>query len=72
MDLVDWSEEAFDAVGASSATSPRGSTVRDIAFIPISALKGDNVVERSAAMPWYGGLAAARAPRDVDIESDRN
>ena len=49
---------------ATSAPSARSSRSRDTAFVPISALHGDNVVERSEAMPWYGGLAAARAPRD--------
>ena len=36
--------------------------IPDITFIPISALHGDNVVERSRAMPWYGGAAAALPP----------
>ena len=64
MDLVDYSEEAFDAVVRDFCAFGAQLAVRDTAFVPISALRGDNVVERSEAMPWYGGPAAARAPRD--------
>ena len=46
--------------------------VRDTAFIPISALRGDNVVERSEAMPWYGGLPLLEHLETVEIEADRN
>ncbi len=53
MDLVDYGEEAFDAV----VRDFPALDVRDITFIPLSALKGDNVVDRSAAMPWYTGPA---------------
>ena len=57
MDLVDYSEEAFDAVVRDFCVFRSQLAVRDTAFVPISALRGDNVVERSEAMPWYGGLA---------------
>src|SRR6476469_8135190 len=58
MDLVDYAEEALDA--------------RDVTFIPLSALKGDNVVDRSAAMPWYAGPALLEHLEGVDIEHDRD
>ena len=56
MDLVDFSEERFDARrAATSSRSPPRSGCTTSTFIPICALEGDNVVERSERMPWYGG-----------------
>jgi sulfate adenylyltransferase subunit 1 (EFTu-like GTPase family) len=68
MDLVDYAEEAFDAV----VRDFPALDVRDITFIPLSALKGDNVVDRSAAMPWYTGPALLEHLEGVDIEHDRD
>jgi bifunctional enzyme CysN/CysC len=56
MDLVDWSEEAFDGVCREFLEFAAALGLHEIAFIPISALEGDNVVEPSANMPWYGGV----------------
>jgi sulfate adenylyltransferase large subunit len=55
MDLVDWSEDAFDAVCRDVLDFAARVGLHDLAFIPVSALQGDNVVEPSANMPWYGG-----------------
>jgi bifunctional enzyme CysN/CysC len=55
MDLVDWSEEAFDGVCREFLGFASGVGLHDVTFIPVSALAGDNVVERSSNMPWYGG-----------------
>ena len=57
MDLVDYSEAAFDGVVRQFMEFSTRLGVSDVDFIPISALRGDNVVERSASMPWYGGEA---------------
>jgi sulfate adenylyltransferase large subunit len=72
MDLVDYSEEAFDAVVRDFSGFRSQLAVRDTAFVPLSALRGDNVVERSAAMPWYGGLPLLEHLETVEIEADRN
>jgi bifunctional enzyme CysN/CysC len=73
MDLVDWSEDVFDAVVRDvCAFRDQLSAVRDIAYVPLSALRGDNVVERSDAMPWYGGLALLEHLETVEVEADRN
>jgi bifunctional enzyme CysN/CysC len=73
MDLVDWSEDVFDAVVRDvCAFRDQLSSVRDIAYVPLSALRGDNVVERSDAMPWYGGLALLEHLETVEVEADRN
>jgi sulfate adenylyltransferase large subunit len=55
MDLVDWSEDAFDAGCREFLEFASGVGLHDITFIPVSALAGDNVVEPSENMPWYGG-----------------
>jgi bifunctional enzyme CysN/CysC len=73
MDLVEWSEDVFDAVVRDvCAFRSQLPSVRDIAFVPLSALRGDNVVERSEAMPWYGGLPLLEHLETVAIEADRN
>jgi sulfate adenylyltransferase large subunit len=74
LDLVDWSEEAFDAVARDALEWTAEMGLTDLAFIPVSALRGDNIVERSANLPWYGGepllahleeLPLDRVPTDV-------
>ena len=72
MDLADYSEEAFDAVVRDFCAFRSQLAVRDTAFVPISALRGDNVVDRSEAMPWYGGLALLEHLETVEVEADRN
>jgi bifunctional enzyme CysN/CysC len=73
MDLVDWSEDVFDAVVRDvCAFRDQLSAVRDIAYVPLSALCGDNVVDRSDAMPWYGGLPLLEHLETVEVEADRN
>jgi sulfate adenylyltransferase large subunit len=73
MDLVDFSEDAFDAVVRDfCAFRDQLPSVRDVAYVPLSALRGDNVVERSDAMPWYGGLALLEHLETVEIAGDRD
>jgi sulfate adenylyltransferase subunit 1 len=55
MDLVDWSEEAFDGVVRDWLDWSARLDLHGVTFIPICALHGDNVVERSERMPWYAG-----------------
>jgi sulfate adenylyltransferase large subunit len=73
MDLVDYSEDVFDAVVRDvCAFRDQLGAVRDIAYVPLSALRGDNVVTRSDAMPWYGGLALLEHLETVEIAGDRD
>jgi bifunctional enzyme CysN/CysC len=51
MDLVDWSQERFEEIKAEFRSFAMKLDVRDLTFIPVSALHGDNVVDRSANMP---------------------
>src|SRR5205085_11305310 len=55
MDLMDFREDVFESIRREFATFAGQLPIRDLYFIPISALLGDNVVERSARMPWFGG-----------------
>jgi sulfate adenylyltransferase subunit 1 len=72
MDLVDYSEERFDAIARELAELTSQLGVRDETAIPVSALKGDNVVERTGAMPWYEGPTLLEHLETVEIFGDRN
>jgi bifunctional enzyme CysN/CysC len=72
MDLVGWSEDRFREIEDEFRNFAARLDVQDISFIPISALLGDNVVERSANMPWYHGSTLLYHLETVHIASDRN
>jgi bifunctional enzyme CysN/CysC len=72
MDLVDWSEERYDEIVDEFTDFAAKLEIADIHFIPVSALLGDNVVDRSANMPWYDGSPLLRHLEHVHIASDRN
>jgi sulfate adenylyltransferase large subunit len=68
MDLVDWSQERFDEIAGQLAELG----LPDLVVIPISALQGDNVVDRSENMPWYDGPLLLEHLEAVEIASDRD
>jgi len=72
MDLVGYSEEVFEKIKAEYTGFVAKLGISDIQFIPMSALTGDNVVEKSAAMPWYAGPTLLHHLETVHIASDRN
>ncbi|MFC0430594.1 adenylyl-sulfate kinase [Kutzneria buriramensis] len=72
MDLVDWSAERFEEIRADFRRFAMKLNVADLAFVPVSALHGDNVVQRSANMPWYEGTSLLHHLEEVHIASDRN
>jgi bifunctional enzyme CysN/CysC len=72
MDLVDWDEERFEAIKAEFRGFAMKLDVHDLTFVPISALLGDNVVDRSVNMPWYDGAPLLHHLEEVHIASDRN
>jgi sulfate adenylyltransferase subunit 1 len=72
MDLVDYREEAFNAIAGQFSEFASRLEIPDVKFIPISALHGDNVVDRSVHMPWYQGSALLHALETVYIGSDAN
>lgn len=72
MDLVGYSEEIFNRICADFDNFSSKLEIQDIRYIPISALKGDNVVDRSANMPWYNGPTMLYVLENVHISSDHN
>jgi sulfate adenylyltransferase large subunit len=68
MDLVDYDEAAFDEVVRSVIELGSAIGLENVEFIPISALEGDNVVERSANMPWYDGPPLLERLETVPVE----
>ncbi len=72
MDLVGWSEERFEEIKAEFRAFAMKLDVGDLTFVPVSALLGDNVVERSPNMPWYDGSSLLHHLEETHIASDRN
>jgi sulfate adenylyltransferase large subunit len=72
MDLVGYSEERFDEIGRELAELGAQLEINDAKVIPLSALKGDNVVERTDAMPWYSGPTLLEHLETIELDSDRN
>jgi bifunctional enzyme CysN/CysC len=72
MDLVNFDEQVFDAIVEDFDRFAARLEMPDVTFIPISALLGDNVVDRSQAMPWYQGPPLLYHLEHVHIASDRN
>ena len=72
MDLVDYDEAVFESIKAEFREFARKLDVSDLTFIPVSALHGDNVVDRSPNMEWYGGSSLLHHLEQVHIASDRN
>src|SRR4051794_3252529 len=72
MDLVDYSQDVFEKIKADYTGFVAKLGIPDVQFIPMSALKGDNIVDKSAAMPWYQGAPLLNHLETVHIASDRN
>jgi bifunctional enzyme CysN/CysC len=72
MDLVDYSQEVFDRIHDEFTAFATKLHVPDLSVIPVSALKGDNVVTRSENMPWYDGPSLLHHLEHVHVASDRN
>lgn len=72
MDLVDFSEERFNKIEAEFEEFASKLLVKDVRFIPISALLGDNVVNRSENMDWYQGGTLLNILETLHISSDIN
>jgi len=72
MDLVDYDQDTYDRIKDEFRAWASRLDITDISFIPMSALKGDNVVHRSENMPWYEGSSLLHHIEEVYIASDRN
>jgi bifunctional enzyme CysN/CysC len=72
MDLVDWDQAVFESIRSEFSAFAAKLDVSDVTFIPISALRGDNIVDRSSNMGWYAGSTLLHHLEEVHIASDRN
>ena len=72
MDLVDFSEEVFDTIRADYLAFAEKLAIKDIRFLPLSALKGDNVVNPSPGMPWFTGQPLMALLDSIEIADHQN
>ena len=72
MDLVNFSEDVFNNILIEYSQVAKQLGLKDITYIPISALNGDNIVDTSAAMPWYTGKPILQHLEEVEIDNDIN
>lgn len=72
MDLVDYSREVYERIAGEYTEFSEKLDIHDITFIPVSALKGDNVVIRSEKMPWYNGHTLLHMLENVHVSADKN
>ncbi|WP_328189469.1 sulfate adenylyltransferase subunit CysN [Marinobacter sp. OP 3.4] len=72
MDLVDFSEERFNEIKEDYLAFAAKLGLKDIRFVPISALEGDNVVNRSESTPWFTGQPLMEILETVEVSRDKN
>ncbi|MEJ6121479.1 sulfate adenylyltransferase subunit CysN [Vibrio sp. 2-Bac 85] len=72
MDAVDYDQEVYKKIKADYREFAKQLNITDVRFVPISALKGDNVVNQSENMPWYPGSPLLRLLNTVEISSNAN
>lgn len=72
MDLVDFSEDRYNEIIAEYKVFAEQLSIPDIRFAPISALNGDNVVNRSESTPWYSGETLMETLESIEISGDRD
>ena len=72
MDLKGYAQETYDAICTEFRAFTRQLNFKDVTFVPVSALLGENVVQRGANMPWYQGPTVLGFLETVPIAEDRN
>lgn len=72
MDLVGYSQDVFSDICIHYAELAKKLNVKHVTYIPMSALNGDNVVDRSESMPWYTGQTLLEHLETVEIDDDAN
>ena len=70
MDLVDYSQDRYNNIVIDFASIAKTLQLQDVTYLPISALKGDNIVDRSSGMPWYEGPALLELLENTPIAVD--
>lgn len=72
MDLVDYSEDRFLEIAQTYQNLAQKLRIKDLKIIPVSALNGDNIVEKSVHMPWYDGETMVSVLENVNVLNDLN
>jgi len=72
MDMVDFSQEVYDSIVAEYSKMAESLNIKDVKFIPISALNGDNIVNPSANTPWFKGETLLHLLENVNVAQDIN
>src|ERR1700704_1200268 len=72
MDLVDYSQDVYNNVAIDYAEIAKTLGLKDVVYLPISALKGDNIVDRSENLSWYEGDTLLELLEKVEVEKDIN
>lgn len=72
MDLVNYSQDVYNNIAIDYAEIARTLHLKDVVYLPISALKGDNIVDRSAHLPWYEGDTLLDILEKTEVEKDIN
>jgi sulfate adenylyltransferase subunit 1 len=72
MDLVDYSQDVFNNIVIDYAEVARSLGLKDVTYIPISAVHGDNIVDKSEKLAWYDGPSLLRFLEEIEIENDIN
>lgn len=72
MDLVEFKQAIFDTIASDFRAFAQTLQIPDLRFIPVSALLGDNIVEKGSHMPWYSGMPLLETLESVEVFQDRN
>jgi bifunctional enzyme CysN/CysC len=72
MDMVDYSQDIFNTIKRETVDFASKLNIKDLQFVPISALKGDMVVDRGKNMDWFGGRTIINYLENLEISTDRN
>jgi sulfate adenylyltransferase subunit 1 len=72
MDLVDYSQDTYNNIAIDYAEIAKTLNLKDVVYLPISALKGDNIVDRSAHLSWYEGDTLLELLEKVEVAKDIN
>ncbi|HET6334235.1 MAG TPA: sulfate adenylyltransferase subunit CysN [Polyangiales bacterium] len=72
MDLKGYSRDVYEAIRTELRAFTKGLRFKDVTYVPVSALKGDNIVKPSTNTPWYDGETVLSFLEDVSVADDRN
>ncbi len=72
MDLVDFSEDVYNNIVIDYTNVAKQLGLKDVTYIPLSALQGDNIVDRSEHTPWYDGKPLLQFLEEIELDNDVN